>query len=443
MRKQFPGYYKLTEDEQTNLWGNCAFVLDANTLLNLFRYPKESRDAMLEILESIKERIWIPHQVALEYHRNLENVLYEQKNEYETLEKEYINELQKLISKLKKLKHSNISTHKMVESLEQSRDLIKKELSSQREEQPDLLTIKERINDLIGDNVGQEFTQDDLNKIFSEGNERYENKVPPGFMDSKKNHSYFHNGLKYQAAYGDLIFWKQILKYATNQDVKSIVLISDDRKEDWILEVNGQKKGIHPYLINEFNNLSGGKLFNSFNSVQFIVQSGKFLEFKSSATVSEIIEEIETVYRKEDSIKQINTLRLNDQLIQDALNKNKKQDRLLEIIEGRPTRNNSTEKGQHIFYKLFFNVSDEFIKSEKKEAIFPILIRKILKDLSRESEVVELEYTGEMLIVVFSLPYKLNKSKEIKEIHNNISDDLGLYYAEHAIKLLETAILAL
>ncbi|MEN1990300.1 PIN-like domain-containing protein [Paenibacillus hubeiensis] len=439
MKKQFPGYYKLTEDEQTYLWENCAFVLDANALLNLFRYPKESRDAMLEILESIKERIWIPHQVALEYHVNLETVLYEQKDQYEKLEKECVSELQKLISKLKNLKHSNINTNIMVESLEQSSDLIKKELSTQREEQPDLLTIKDKINDLIGDNIGPEFTQDELNEIFSEGNERYENNVPPGYADSKKNKLYFHKGLQYQAAYGDLIFWKQILNYATNQDVKSIVLISDDRKEDWILVVNGEKKGIHPYLINEFNNVSGGKLFNSYNSVQFIGQAEKFLGFKSSATVSEIIKEIETVYRKEDLNKQMNTLLLNE-----ALNRNKKQDRLLEIIEGRAKRikSNENQKGQYIFYKLFFDVSDEFIKSEEKEALFPILIRKILKDIFHESEVVDLEYTGEMLMVVFSLPYKLNTLQELKEVKDTISDDLGMYYVEDIINLLKISILA-
>lgn len=422
------------------LWGECHFVLDANTLLNLLRYPKETSNAMLKLLESIQERIWIPHQVALEYHKNLETVIYEQKNEYETLEKECMSELQKLISKLKKLRHSNISTNTMVQTLEKSSEIIKKELANQREKQPDLQEIIIRIKNLVGENIGLAFDQAELDKIFTEGALRYENKVPPGYMDGKKNYSYFHNGVKYQAAYGDLVFWKQILRYAQTKEVNSIILVSDDRKEDWIFEVSGEKKGIHPYLINEFNNQTEGKLFNSYNSVQFISHAEKVLGFKSSASVSDVIKEIETVYNKEDS-----TL-INDYFVYNH-DEGKLYDKFQAMVQKKyfdsvEDVTAKAKESEHHFYKIFFDISDNFIKMEKENVnksvyadkpAFHIVMDKILNDVHVHAQIAEIEYEGEFLTLVFSMPYSFNA---LAELGKAINRELKLYYSQNDIKLL-------
>lgn len=429
MKKHFPGYYKLTEDEQTDLWKNCKFVLDANTLLNLLRYPKETSNVMLSLLENIKERIWIPHQVAIEYHRNLDKVIYEQKNEYETLEKECMTELQKLVSKLRKLQHSNISTDSMIETLEKSSEIIKKELANQREKQPDLNEIKLRISDLVGENIGSAFDQAELDRIFTEGAQRYENKVPPGYMDGKKNYSYFHNGIKYQAAYGDLIFWKQILRYAQNEKVMSIILVSDDRKEDWILEVSGEKKGIHPYLINEFNSQCGGKIFNSYNSVQFISQAEKFLGFESSATVSDVIKEIETVYDKEDSNK------INEMINLTTLNKSK--ERLIDAMEGRVIKQTIKKNNEkyYYYYKLCFEVNDTFVKTETENPVFPVLLQSIIGMEFQGSNIVEIDFHEDIgfIYIVFAVPYLLSN----EAVTNLISREIRTYYHPDELKLLK------
>ena len=438
MKKNFPGYYKLTDAELHKLWGECHFVLDANTLLNLFRYPKETSNVMLKLIESIKERIWIPHQVALEYHRHLEEVIYEQKKEYETLEKDCMSQLQKLISKLKKLRHSNISTNSMVQSLEQSSEIIQEELANQREKQPDLQEIKLRINNLVGEKIGLAFDQVELDKIFVEGSNRYANKVPPGYMDGKKNYSYFHNGVSYQAAYGDLIFWKQILRYSETSEVNSIILISDDRKEDWILEVSGEKKGIHPYLTNEFNSHSGGKTFNSYNSVQFISQAEKFLGFKSSAIVSDVIKEIETVYKKEDSI-------LNDFIYLPDLLKNKKDIEIKKVKNSESKflsdyidvvkSSESKKESQHNFEVFFqYNIDTFSVDDSHITRHFPRIIEDVLRSVFYEPIIDEFSYTGGAYsFVLFSLPFDFTGFDEVAKM---ISSKLEEYYPSGFVKVL-------
>jgi hypothetical protein len=69
MRRAFPGYYRPTEDEFSELWNGCLFAFDANVLLNLYRYSLETSNEFLTILSEISDRLWIPHQAALEYQR--------------------------------------------------------------------------------------------------------------------------------------------------------------------------------------------------------------------------------------------------------------------------------------------------------------------------------------------------------------------------------------
>lgn len=70
MKNSFFGYYHPREEELHELWETCLFVLDANVLLNLYRYSPGTSASLINILTEISNRLWIPHQVALEYQTN-------------------------------------------------------------------------------------------------------------------------------------------------------------------------------------------------------------------------------------------------------------------------------------------------------------------------------------------------------------------------------------
>ncbi len=84
MRKLFPGYYRPTDEEFDELWRQALFAFDANMMLNLYRYSETTRDQFLRILGSaeIRDRIWLPHQAALEYQRNRFTVIDTQRAAY-------------------------------------------------------------------------------------------------------------------------------------------------------------------------------------------------------------------------------------------------------------------------------------------------------------------------------------------------------------------------
>jgi hypothetical protein len=78
MRDLFRGYYKPTPEELAAIWEKCVFSFDANILLHIYSYTPETRERFFEILTCLKDRIWIPHQVAYEYHKNRIYVISDQ-----------------------------------------------------------------------------------------------------------------------------------------------------------------------------------------------------------------------------------------------------------------------------------------------------------------------------------------------------------------------------
>lgn len=82
MKELFPGFYRPTEEEFTSLWKDGLFVLDANFLLNIYRFPEKASNELLDIMSKISDRLWIPYEAALEFQRNRLSVIADQKKKF-------------------------------------------------------------------------------------------------------------------------------------------------------------------------------------------------------------------------------------------------------------------------------------------------------------------------------------------------------------------------
>ena len=84
-------------------------------------------------------------------------------------------------------------------------------------------------------------------EIVREGRFRYENSIPPGYKDGENDKK------KGFQVYGDLIVWKEILRYA-KKEKKPVLFICDDMKEDLYRDA---KKFLPRYeLIKEFTDIT-------------------------------------------------------------------------------------------------------------------------------------------------------------------------------------------
>ena len=72
MRNVIKEFLEPSNTDKRQLWEKAVFVFDTNVLLNLYRYSSKTRNSLLDAFESLKERVWIPYQVAHEFMRRRE-----------------------------------------------------------------------------------------------------------------------------------------------------------------------------------------------------------------------------------------------------------------------------------------------------------------------------------------------------------------------------------
>lgn len=319
MIKHFKGFYSPTDNEYKELWDNCLFVFDTNILLNFLRYDQATTETLFDIFENISEqnRLWFPHQIALEYQFNLNDVISDQDDAYERLSKMIktkINEIEKTI-KDKYERHSNLKTKPLLEIINRFNEDSSKELDQQKKSHPNLNDISNRLFMLLDSRVGEPYSQEELDLIYKEGKERFAKKVPPGFedlKDSKKvNGRKYHDGIQYEDLYGDLVFWKQIIDKSKIEE-KPIILVTEDSKEDWWVKKNGQVKSPLPELIHEFNRFSNGMNLYMYRTEQFVKYAKDYFNIKGSdEQLDEILKDVENVRKHNEIAQHTSRLRKN------------------------------------------------------------------------------------------------------------------------------------
>lgn len=298
MKKRFPEYFKLTSSEIDKLWKTGIFVLDANILLNLYRYSNETRIEYFKILKKLKRRIWIPYQAGFEFFENRLNVIKSQEKSYldailslETIRNEFENKRQHpfientLFEKFTKL------NSEVIDELKTNQEVLNDRILDDE--------ILKELTQLLDNNIGEEPNDELMKELLKEGALRFEKRIPPGFKDNSKDKNVPNSNKRF----GDFIVWKQILNRAS-KDNASIILVTDDKKEDWWVRLKGKTLQPRPELLKEFCEQSNG-LFHMY-------QSDRFLEFASSYLNEKIepktIEEIRQL-RREDEQKRIKSLR--------------------------------------------------------------------------------------------------------------------------------------
>lgn len=255
MKKEFIGFYMPQEEELRSAWSSdkTLFIFDTNVLIKLYSYQPSTVTDFFAILKKLGNRIWLPHQVGLEFqNRRLEIKLLEKKK-FKDLNNniEDILKIEKEIEKkfLKgRFPKLDAATQDLFQGIKKLLEDYRKVVKECDELQPSIRThddIREQIDEYFDKRVGESYSQEELEKIYSEGEERYKNNIPPGFRDSSKDEDkdYCYRGRRYKRKFGDLIIWKQIIDKSLSDEIKNIIFITDDEKEDWwfIVKENGEK----------------------------------------------------------------------------------------------------------------------------------------------------------------------------------------------------------
>ncbi|MBK1895794.1 PIN-like domain-containing protein [Chryseobacterium paridis] len=312
MKAQFRGYYPLTEDEIKVIWKDGFITLDTNVLFNLYRYSDETRKELLKIIRKYSKQIFLTHQSAFEFHKNRITVISEQITIYDETIKSFLKLENDIV---KNLKTPHLSK-KVLENFKKSLSETIKDLEFKKLFFLELLkkdTILDSISNIFIDKkIGVPFNKKEIGEIEKEGNERYLNKIPPGYKDNDKKTNKF----------GDLIIWKELLKESKNKS-KPFIFIIDDVKEDWWLRTNGQTLSPRPELLQES--------YQESNQLFHLYTTDRFLEFASQSEEiqQETIDEVKEINHWQNSnINYLSAINFNE-----SLNKNLHHIKLFESLK--------------------------------------------------------------------------------------------------------------
>lgn len=275
------GYFKLSEEDEKYIWDNAIIVLDTSTLGNLYCLAEEPKRTLIEIFEIVKKRIWLPGHVVYEYKKNRDDLVAYSFRAYDlpkdgVFVNKYESEMDSFLANHRSDKYhpylESISLEKIVEAdkiIRENLKIIKDEIKAQYGIRQRSLQ-QELADDVVkhfvaGVSKGEPFDFSEQMDIVKEGELRYRNLVPPGYEDAPP----FFDKKKGLQHYGDLIVWKEILRYAKENSVP-VLFVCNDRKNDWYHFENNKVTPIPRHeLIKEFQDETG-QLFWMYSLKDFI-----------------------------------------------------------------------------------------------------------------------------------------------------------------------------
>ncbi|GFE21778.1 hypothetical protein Sliba_22310 [Streptomyces nigrescens] len=230
----FSSHWRMAKGELSQALKESLVVIDSSVLLDLYRVTPIARKEMIESLLTVKENIWVPYQVALEFHRNRVEAARDQLAFYDetckSLETAQNQALQRLNEFANRSALDGNEKKRLKEPLE---DAFRAAIDRVKSHQGVFdLTISRVLNDdpvlralaeLLDGRVGQPLPEDDYVKAQAEAAHRRDNRIPPGYKDRAKRTN----------PDGDYLWWEQTLIKAADVR-KPVLIISNDEKEDWV-----------------------------------------------------------------------------------------------------------------------------------------------------------------------------------------------------------------
>lgn len=255
---QFEHFLLPDEDSIRVAMTSGLLVFDANVLLSAYRFAQPARLELFDTIEQIGDRVWIPHQAALEFFRNRRGVISEQVAAYTEVadmlgefERKFRDKVYNMANRtnLKNEERDKIvaPTEEMLGKAQRSVEILRDAHGLVEPTGTDEVLIK--FQGIFHGKTGLPFESEVQDTSLKEALRRVDMKIPPGYMDAKKENPE-----------GDYFVWKQTLDEAASRDIKWLVFVTGDRKEDWHLQEKGKIICARPELVLEAMKVAGVRL---------------------------------------------------------------------------------------------------------------------------------------------------------------------------------------
>jgi uncharacterized protein (UPF0147 family) len=288
MRELFPAYYTSTVEDFDSLWSDCIFAFDANVLLHIYKYTPKTRNEFFKVLRRLRDRLWLPHQVAYEYQKQRLTAISQQEQAYQQIEEILKISAQNLEAKLDPYtKHTVANAQQIVKNIRAAIEVQKTRLRKTKKKHPNYDesdTCRTSIERIFDGNIGEPYPQQEMEQIYARAEQRIRLQIPPGYKDAPK--------------VGDIIIWLQLLDFANIQR-RPIVFVTDDFKEDWWQRTNPLRP--RPELVQEMYSRAGVQ-FHMYSADQFLAKVKDFLKLQDpQGTIATAIDELKGIREQDEA----------------------------------------------------------------------------------------------------------------------------------------------
>jgi PIN like domain len=274
-------YKTVTEEDYRSLFSSGLIVLDANTLLSLYRYQADTRHILVNILTRLKGRLWVPHQAMFEFYENRLSVIASRSEEadqaIEDLRKKSL-ELETVVRQwANRVGLPADSTARLVNSIHETVDDVAEKIGKQssddsfeRAEDTARDPVIASLTSILERGVGNPLPNDELLAAKKEAKQRIADKRPPGWRDASKREN----------PEGDYLIWYETLREAKSRDT-DVLFVTGDVKDDWWWREHGEVRGPLPELAYEMRAIAGVRLF-MLRPESLLVHAGNILGIRVS-----------------------------------------------------------------------------------------------------------------------------------------------------------------
>ncbi|HSH59634.1 MAG TPA: PIN-like domain-containing protein [Acidimicrobiales bacterium] len=305
----FEGFYRPPAAERAIAYKSGLLALDTSALLEPYRLSPTARSEFLQLLAAMRARLFVPHQVAVEFHRRRIGSVADRTEEFES-QRDQLKDLRDkahgIVMQISRRAHGRDDQVKDVDSrisnaFDEALEFLRG-VSEEYDLDPDEMAsrppdpILAQLNLLVEGRVARPPPDAVLVADREEARRRIEAKQPPGFRDRSKD----------DGGGGDYLWWAEVVRYAAMHRPAHVVLVSNDvAKGDWTYECRGFRVGPAPTLVAEMLQAGGSKLHWSTTSellaeapaaMGLAVVSRETLE-QARPAISEVVEVIRAAVR--------------------------------------------------------------------------------------------------------------------------------------------------
>ena len=259
---EFVGF-KIASSEQLNTaLREAVVVIDANVLLDLYRYRSQTSQDLIKTLKGLGDRLVVPHQALREFWRrrlrSQDSPSRATKTATDALAKSGRSIREALTAWAKavgvnddELSDLNYHVDDFLETIEGKLQDVLQDADAEPGRDP----ILEQLEELLAGRVTPPLDQEEWDECIAEANRRIEAEEPPGYLDANKQETNLPEG-----GAGDYLVWYQATRYAKEKD-RDLLIVTRDQKEDWWWRRQADFIGPRHELTLGFHEFTGRRLF--------------------------------------------------------------------------------------------------------------------------------------------------------------------------------------